>query len=226
MIKKIFATLFLACAGFGLFAAEDVGRGSVYAGLALPQTYDFTAAEKDGVDSEAYFSWGINFGLRLPIQGLTGGFFLDSNWYTPYSYRIKEGSTETTFKSTDFEDAWGLDGLIGADFVLVNTGFLIIPVGVGAHVNYFRNKLDGDDDSYIKESALLLGLGGFVNAELAITQKINLYAGLRASFDFFQKTKLENAVDMGDKVVSDTKNSSSGVSVINIVPAIGAIFRF
>ena len=221
MKKIILAAAALFSFATAAFAADDLSKGSFSIGLSFPQVYNLKPADKD-IDSERYSAFGINFALR-GVVGLPFGLYVDGNLYFPYAHKITMGDVEYRYNLNDVTVV-GIEGQLGVYSVLLNTGRFALPFGGGLHLNYqdttYKNVGIGQPDS---QSVFSLGFGGWINAELQLTEKFTLYGGLRLDYDFWQRQKTETKVSSNGTKVS-TKSGMS--STLFLIPVLGAIIRF
>ncbi len=221
MKKIIFAVAAFFSLATAAFAADDVSKGSFSIGFSFPQVYNLRPADKD-IDSERYSGFGINFALR-GVVGLPFGLYVDGNLYFPYAHKIKMGDVEYRYDLSDVRVV-GIEGQLGVYSVLLNTGRFALPFGGGLHLNYqdtsYKSVSVGQPDS---QSVFSVGFGGWINAELQVTEKFTLYGGLRLDYDFWQRQKTETKVSANGTRVSTESGMSS---MLFVIPVLGVIIRF
>ena len=221
-MKKIIAVLVVAFAlATSAFAADDASKISFSLGISFPQIFNLNPADKN-IDSERYSAVGFNFAARF-VLGLPFGFYADGNVYVPYSQRIVTGDVEYRYDLSDVKVV-GFDGQLGIYSVLVNVGKFLLPFGAGVHLNYqgttYKNVKVGEPDN---QSVFSFGVGGWVNAELQLTEKFSLYGGLRLNYDFFQRLKTETKIS--EKAIQVVAKSGLS-SMLFVTPVFGAVIRF
>ena len=221
-MKKFLAGIVLVFAiTTTVFAADDVSKASLSLGFSFPLNYNLRPADTS-IDYERYSSFGINFAFRF-VLGLPFGFYADGNLYFPYSHKIIMGDTEYRYDLSDISVV-GIDGQFGVYSVLVNLGRFAVPFGGGLHLNYqgvgYKNVGVGQPDS---QSVFSVGIGGWANAELQLTEKVTLYGGVRLDYDFWQRQKTETKVSTNGKKIATESGLSS---TLFVVPVVGVIIRF
>ena len=218
-MKKIISVMALV---LGLatmaYAANDASSGAFSFGFSFPQIYNMNTAGKD-IDSEKYSCFGINFALRGAI-GLPFGLYLDGNLYFPYAHKITMDDTEYNYDMSN-NKCWGIEGQIGIYSVLLNSGRFLLPFGGGLHLNYAKSEVNGNPD--ITQGTFSLGVGGWMNAEFQLTEKVTLYAGLRLDYDFWQRMSVNTKVGTN---ASKTSTNSGAVSNLFLIPVVGMVIRF
>ena len=218
IISAVGMALLLAVAAF---AADDVSSGAFSLGISFPQIYNLNTAD-DAIDSEKYSAFGINFSIR-GVVGLPFGLYADGNLYFPYAHKITIGNTEYSYDMGD-GSLWGIEGQFGLYGVLLNTGRFLIPFGGGLHLNYGRTNVDGNPD--VTQSTFSFGVGGWINAEFTLTEKVTLYGGIKLDYDFFQRLSTEHKTQF-DTVTRTERQTEAGIaSTLFVVPVLGVIFRF
>lgn len=236
MKKKFFVSMILACLAGAAFAAEDISTFSLKLGVSFPQIFNLRPAETN-VKSTQYSSWGINFGARGNLGSF--GIFADGNFYFPFSYKMKyevsSGGQTITYTEKykigkDLSSCWGVEGILGVYTVLLNTGRLTIPVGGGIHLGYSKSDFSSSAASRDETSNVFgMGLGGFVNLEFSLTDRIAIFAGLTLNFDFYEKTwyKQTTVINGTPRTVTvSEKSDSDACSKLWVNPAVGVVFHF
>lgn len=221
-MKKFFLSVIVAVAlASAVFAADDVSKASFSIGFSFPQIYNLNTADKN-IDSEKYSAFGLNLAFRTVI-GLPFGIYFDGNLYFPYAHKITMDDVEYRY---DLKDAnlWGIEGQIGVYSVLLNTGRFALPFGGGIHLNFqgtdYKNSATNKPNS---QTVFSFGVGGWINAELQVTEKFTLYGSLHLDYDFWQRIKTETKISSNGTKISTESGMSS---MLFLIPIVGAIIRF
>ena len=229
-MKKILAVIFCALLSASTFAATDYSLLSLYLGLGFPQIYNLNTStvneEGEKADSESYSSVSLNFGGRAPIAASDLGFFIDGNFYAPYSYQVRWGNTTDTYKTDDSNKFWGIEGTFGPYIVLVNLGLLVVPVGAGLHLNYISNETETSYSTTYSISSFSLGAGAFANAELNLGNGMAIYASLHLNYDFWERSSRETKTTYNNHTRSVKETDRSAIAELFVEPIFGVMWRY
>lgn len=213
-MKKIFFTFLFLISFAGIFAVSDFSSSTLSVGLAFPyMKHDYKI---DGEDSVTLFGMGLNLNYRHQNEEFSYGFFVDSDIYFPAYKTVNLSNSESATKNvSDYDYFFGVDALAGVYKVLHSSEGMVIPAGIGIHINGCTSKLS--ENSYsIKESVYTMGLGVWANYEVNVSNKFGFFAGIKVIYDFYHQMK-------NSGIKSD---SSSGIcNAWQVVPAVGAAFH-
>ena len=218
MKKNLLVVAVMALFSSAVFAANDASSGALSFGFSFPQIYNMNTADSN-IDSEKYSAFGINFALRGTFN-LPFGLYADGNLYFPYAHKITIDDIEYNYNMKD-GSLWGIEGQFGLYSVLFNTGRLLVPFGGGLHLNYGKTSVDGNPD--VTQSNFSLGIGGWANLELQLTEKVTLYGGIRLDYDFWQRLKTKTKLN---NTASKESTTTGMVSNLFLIPVFGAVVRF
>lgn len=214
-MKKIFFTFLFLFSLAGIFAAEDVSDSTLNIGIAFPyMNHDYKIS---GEDSITLFGTGIDFNYRHHNEGYSFGFFMNANIFFPLYKTVNLSDQTTKSKNlSDYDYFFGVDALAGVYKVFFSSKDITVPVGIGIHMDGYTSKLA--ENSYsIKENAYTMGIGGWTNYEINLSDKIGAYAGIKIIYDFYYKIKNSGV---------SNESSSGNCNAWSVVPAVGAAIRF
>lgn len=214
-MKKIFFAFLILFSVAGIFAAEDVSDSTLNVGIAFPyMKHDYKI---NGEDSIKLFGTGIDFNYRRRNSGYSFGFFMDANIFFPLYKTVNLSDKTTASKNlSDYEYFFGVDALAGVYKVVFSSKDITVPAGIGIHLDGYTSKLS--ENSYsIKESAYTMGIGGWTNYEINLSDNVGVFAGIKVIYDFYYKMK-NTGVSSG--------SSSGKCDAWSFVPTVGAAIRF
>lgn len=214
MKRIIFALLFLFTFS-GIFAISDFSNSTLSVGIAFPyMKHDYKIENEDSI---TLFGTGVDLNYRHQNEGFSYGLFINASLYFPAYKTVNLSDSKTTSKNvSDYDYFFGIDTLAGVYKVLHRSEGVVIPAGIGIHLDGYANKLSENGYS-VTERVYTMGIGGWANYEVNVSEKFGVFAGIKVIYDFYHQMKNSGAASCSD---SGTCNAWA------VIPAVGAAFHF
>lgn len=214
-MKKILFILALIISAGAAFASGDYSNTTFSAGISFPyMKHDYKIS---GEDSITLFGTGLKLNYRHQNEGFSYGLFLDSDIYIPTYKTVNLSGTETVTKNAfNYDYFFGIDVLAGVYKVLYRSGEVLVPAGIGIHLDGYTSKLS-EDSASVTERICTMGLGAWANYEVNVSEKFGVFAGIKVVYDFYYRMTNNGSSD---------DSTSGNCKAWAVTPAAGVAFHF